>query len=294
VKRKRLSLSSNRRTGCRCILPAPTINDHQDFLGGLMTATVPLGHFIWYELLTTDPAGAAAFYPAVLGWSAQEWQPAPDAPPYTLFTDGTNPLSGMMALPEEAAGAPPHWLVYVSTPDTDATLARATNLGATVLAPPMDVPEIGRMAVLADPQGAAFAIFTPQAAGPEPPAVPPVGHVSWLELAANEREAAFRFYHELFEWQKGDAFDMGPAGTYQLFGHGEAPTGGVFDRPPEVPAPNWMVYIRVANLEGALARVTAHNGQVLNGPMEVPGGDRVAQCLDPQGAAFALHSTAAA
>lgn len=256
-----------------------------------MSATVPLGRFVWHELLTTDPAGAAAFYTGVLGWSAREWLPSSDAARCALWAQGSVPLGGLMQLPQDVrtAGAPPYWLAYVSTPDADATVARAWGLGAKILAAPMDMPGVGRVAVLADPQGAAFAIHTPENVVRAPVSYPPVGRVSWHELAANDAEGAFAFYQELFYWQKTDTLDMGPLGTYRYFGHGAVPLGGLYDRPVGIPAPNWLVYVRVADLERALARVKTHGGRVLNGPVNVPDGDRIAQCMDPQGAAFALH-----
>jgi uncharacterized protein len=259
---------------------------------GSATPVTPRGRFVWYELLTTDEAAAAAFYPKVLGWATEAWKTPPGAPPYTMWTNAGKSFGGLMALPKEAraAGAPPHWLGYVTVPDTDAALTKAQQYGAKSLMGPMDIPEVGRMAVIADPQGAVLSLFTPSMAGSEPPAHPAVGEASWRELATDDWKRAFDFYQDLFGWQKGEAMDMGPMGTYQILtlGGDRPPFGAMFNRPPQIPVSNWLYYFRVANLDEAIEKTKAGGGKILNGPMDVPGG-RIAQCMDPQGAAFAMH-----
>lgn len=255
-------------------------------------AEIPRGRFCWHELLTSDPAGAEAFYTEVVGWSTQAWEGGDE--PYTMWTTADGPIGGMMRLPDEAAqaGAPPHWVTYVSTPDLDGTVARARELGASLVWGPMDLPEVGRMAGLADPQGAHFAAFQPGGDAPGHDGVARMGEVSWHELATDGWEDAWSFYAELFDWQKTEAMDMGEMGVYQMFGRGAHPLGAMFQRPPQVPVSNWLVYVRVPDVAAAIARVQEGGGQVLNGPMEVPGGDMIAQCMDPQGGMFALHAVA--
>lgn len=250
------------------------------------------GRFIWYDLVTTDPEAAQEFYPQITGWTLQEWE-GPDA--YTLFRVGDTPVGGVMALPEEAveAGAPPHWFAHVASPDVEATTVRARELGATVLVEPEPVPGVGRFSILRDPQGAVFAAFTFEGEPVEYPDQPRVGDFSWHELATTDHEAALAFYRELFDWEVGEAMDMGDGWIYQLFRVGGRDVGGVFDKPPEMEGPPaWVLYVRVADLDDALERVREHGGRVVNGPQEVPGGDRVAQCMDPDGAVFALHEKA--
>ena len=253
--------------------------------------------FVWHELLAVDPPAAKDFYPAVVGWTTEEWKTPPGAPPYTMWMTGKTSIGGLMALPEEArkAGAPPHWLGYVSVADVDASLAQAKKLGAKVHAGPMDLPEVGRIVVLADPQGAAIALFTPKGAGMSPPEQPPVGAVSWNELATDDWSKAFEFYSQMFGWTKGDAMDMGPMGIYQILtpAGGGVPFGAMFNRPPQIPVSNWLYYFRVADLDAAIGKAKARGGKLLNGPMDVPGG-RIAQFMDSQGAAFALHWVAQA
>jgi uncharacterized protein len=251
----------------------------------------PLGRFCWYELLTSDPDAAGAFYGQVAGWSAEPWEGS--ELPYTVWMNGEAPVGGFMQLPEEAvaAGAPPHWLAYLSTPDADATMTRAQEMGASVLWGPKDVPSVGRVAGLQDPQGAVFAIHQPsgQTPGHDQPAS--VGGFSWHELATADGAAGWEFYSDLFGWEATDQMDMGEMGIYQMFGRGVDPLGGIFNMPPEIPFPNWLLYIRVEDLTAAVDTVTSRGGRVVNGPMEVPGGDMIAQCMDPQGAAFALHAS---
>lgn len=249
------------------------------------------GNFVWYELLSSDPEGAIRFYTAITGWQTQDWQGEGDVA-YTMFTRGDVPVAGVMQLPEEAReqGVPPHWLGYVTTPDVDASAARAAELGGAVLVEPQDIPEVGRFSVLADPQGAVFAAYTPAGQPPGAGSEPEVGDVSWHELAARDHEEAFAFYAELFGWDATDAMELGEMGTYQMFGPGRT-VGGMFDRPAEMPGPPaWLYYIRVEDVDPAAETVRAEGGQVLHGPVEVPGGDRIVQCLDPQDGAFALHA----
>lgn len=254
---------------------------------------VARGRFVWHELLTSDTEAARPFYAALTGWTAA---PMPDSTmPYELWMNGESPAGGLMTLPDEAVagGAPPHWMPYISTPDVTATAARATALGATVLAGPADVPGVGGWVVIQDPQGAVFAAFTPEQ-DMEPYEEPSVGEFSWHELMTTDWEAAWEFYSELFGWETTEDMDMGEGmGTYHMYGQEGAAYGGMYNRPPQVPAPpHWLLYISVDDVEKRAEHVTANGGRILNGPMEVPGGDKIVQCLDPQGAAFALHSKA--
>jgi predicted enzyme related to lactoylglutathione lyase len=258
-----------------------------------MSDANPHGRFVWYELMSTDPDAAVPFYESVIGWGTKPWEGGER--PYTMWTTSEKPSGGVMQLPEEAAaaGAPPHWLAYIFVSDTDAAVARATELGATVLVPRTEIPSEGCFAVLCDPQGATFALFTPEREAPGPEIQPQAGEFSWNELITTDHEAAFDFYSALFGWQKAEAMDMGEMGLYQMYGRGGPPLGGMFNQPAEMPGPpRWLYYARVDDVHQAVERVREAGGQVLNGPMEVPGGDYVAQCMDPQGAAFALHSTA--
>jgi predicted enzyme related to lactoylglutathione lyase len=240
------------------------------------------GRFVWHELLTTDTAAAAAFYPKVVPWRTQP----SNMPGYTIFMAGGVQTAGLMALPADAGGSA-HWIMYVGTPNVDATVTQAQGLGAKVWKAPGDIPNVGRFAVLADPQGATFAVFTPGSGAQ--PAKPPQGGFSWHELATTDVAAALRFYGELFGWTKGVGHDMGAMGVYQLFEHGGAAVGGMCNTQGPTTPPSWLSYVHVADSNRAVAAVKAAGGRLLHGPVEVPGGSWIAMFLDPQGGAFAVQ-----
>lgn len=254
------------------------------------------GRFIWYELMTPDVAGAKAFYGEVVGWTAQD-MPMPDMT-YTLLQVDGNGVAGAMPLtPETAAqGVPPNWTAYVAVDDADETAAKAASLGGKVMQQPLDIPGVGRFAIIADPTGAVIAVMTPAPMDPPRPPVQPgtPGHGSWHELYADDLEKAFAFYAELFGWTKDQDMDMGPMGTYRLFANQGGQAGGMMTRPDNIPVPLWLYYFQVDGIEAAAERVKAGGGQVLNGPMEVPSGAWIIQALDPQGAMFALVGSKAA
>lgn len=249
------------------------------------------GRFVWYDLMVDDFDKAAAFYSEIAGWKTQAWE-GESTMPYTMWAIGERSIGGMMPLPEEAKkmGAPPHWLAYVGTPDVDATAKQAEELGGKILMPAMDIPEVGRFAMIADPQGAAIAAFTP--ANDMPAGDPGPGDFSWHELMTTDKDAAWDFYEALFGWTKGEAMDMGDMGIYQMYGlSADKPLGGIMNKTPDMPEapPFWLYYIVVDDVVAAIERVKKLGGQVLNGPMEPPGGDIVAQVMDNQGVAFGLH-----
>lgn len=248
----------------------------------------PRGRFVWYDLMTTDPAAAIDFYRQVVGWTTQVWEQS--SPPYTMFQHDATSIGGAMQLPEEARaqGAPPHWLCYIGTPTIHETVAEAKGMGATEYVPPTEIPTVGWFAVLADPQGATFATFQGEQPGGE--WAPQVGDASWHELITSDWQAGFDFYQKLFGWQKTDAMEMAPGATYQMFGQNGATYGGMYSFMPGMPpVPYWMPYFCIADLDASVARVNDLGGRVRHGPMEVPGGDRVAVCTDAQGAAFGMH-----
>jgi len=252
------------------------------------------GKFTWYDLMTTDIESATKFYTALIGWELESWTGSGEMP-YTMWKGPKGPLGGVMPLPDDAKkmGAPPNWIAYVFVPDLDATCAKVTELGGQVVVPPTEIPNVGSFAILQDPQGAVFAgLSSPEdLSGPDEP--PQVGQVSWHELMTNDYEAAFAFYSTLFGWEKGEAMDMGPemGGTYQMFARKGTPLGGMFNRPAQMSAPPmWIYYIRVDDVEASVEKAKSLGACLVNGPEQVPGGDKVAQLTDPQGALFALHS----
>ena len=258
-----------------------------------MAETFPRGRFVWHELATTDPDAAASFYQKVVGWKLA---PSEQDPSYRYWQNRGTSLGGLMPLPDSAKsmGAPSNWLPYVAVPDVAATTRHAVSLGARTYVEPKNIG-VGEFAVLADPQGAVNAVYRSSGAqgGHDDPANP--GEFSWHELMTTDALAAWEFYHSLFGWVKTDAMDMGADGIYQMFGRGGMPLGGIYNKPAGVSAPaHWLSYARVHNADTAAAQVAKLGGRVIRGPMEVPGGDRIAMLMDPQGAAFAVHAVSAA
>lgn len=249
------------------------------------------GRLMWVELMTSDLKAAETFYTDVVRWTTTPFDGA--GMPYLMFGRSADALvAGAMTLPPELAqhGVPPHWGLYVGVEQLEVGAADVARLGGSPVSEVMEVPGIGRMQAMRDPQGAAFSIYQP-ADAPPPEAVPEVGEVSWIELMTTDAPAAEKFYQQLFGWQPTEAMDMGPIGKYHMFGRHLGSMGGMMNKTPEmaqVPS-NWGLYFRVTGLDAAVERVKAGGGRVLNGPMEVPGGDRIVNCMDPQGAAFSLH-----
>jgi uncharacterized protein len=244
------------------------------------------GFFVWYELTTTDLAGAKGFYGKVLGWTAED-VPMPGMT-YTLAKAKDMQVGGIMSMPKEArdAGIQPGWMGYVAIADVDEGAKKVAALGGKVLRPPADIPGIGRFAVVADPQGVAFQLFKgtgmpqPEASSAKP------GHVGWHELHTTDAVAGFEFYSALFGWTKDQPVDMGPMGIYQLFAIRGTPAGGMFNSP--LPGKSWLFYFSVDDIDAALGRITAAGGKMVREVTEVPGGVFIVQATDPQGALFAV------
>ena len=256
-----------------------------------------LGQFVWEDLMTTDTTSAATFYNKVGGLKTA---PAPFDPSYTTFLGSGTGMGGLMPLADDARamGAPPNWLSYVGTDNVDDTVRQAEALGGKVLKAAADIPNVGRFAILRDPQGAVFAVFsTTMPARPAASSVP-LGHMSWHELATSDYAAAFSFYQTLFGWHIVNDMDMGPGmGTYRVFAFGgsDAQAGGMYTKPAQQPGPPaWLPYIKVANVAAATDTAKSLGATIFHGPAEVPGGGWITMGADPQGAAFAVHSTPAA
>lgn len=252
------------------------------------------GRFVWYELMTTDVEGAKAFYGEVVGWRTR---PAPGAVDYTLFCIGEDGVAGLMQQPDQVKkmGAPPMWLGYLGTDNVERTAKQVVALGGKQLLAAQDIPEVGRFAVVADPQGAVFALFQPQ---PKPDAVRPedelrAGEVAWHELYTTDYASAWTFYSKLAGWHHTGSFEMGPeVVTYWMFesAPGERTRGGISNvaKAHKFP-PYWSFYFEVPDIAAAAQGVKSLGGTILNGPVEVPGGDNILQGRDPQGANFALY-----
>ncbi len=248
------------------------------------------GKFAWFDYYADDAEAARTFYSEAFGWKLTPFDGAGGDGTYLMFTaaDGV-PVGGSVDLPPEAKemDATPYWLSYIETADIEATLSKATSLGAQVVHQE-EMPTVGKFAVLLDPQGAAFATIQPaqhddgEHAGP--------GHCSWHDYMANDWEAAFEFYAELFDWVKTDSMQT-PSGTYQMFGRKGAgqSLGGFLNRGEMSDSPSWLYYFTLDNLDAGVERFTRLGGSIDVPAMEVPGGDRIAIGRDAQGARVALH-----
>lgn len=250
--------------------------------------------FVWHEVMVPNPSASPAFYSPITGWGTRKFDDGMD---YTMWTVDDAPVGGLMALPQELAsqGVPPHWLHYIGVQDVDATAARAQQLGGRITMPPTDIPDVGRFAVILDPQGAVFAIYKNTQETP-PPGAPKFGEFSWHELGTTDRDAAWAFYSALFGWQQTSMMDMGGGMMYQMFGlDGNAPIGGMYTLGADMAGipPNWLGYVLVKNVDDAVQAVAKGGGQLMAGPIDIPDG-RVAIFTDPQGAAFAVHQDTSA
>jgi uncharacterized protein len=252
--------------------------------------------FIWYELITPDPDAAIDFYGKVIGWNAADFPKAtPDGSRYTVVSAAERGVGGILKLTDAMgeAGMKPIWVGYVGVADADEAARRIAAAGGSIRMEPTDIPDVGRFAMAADPGGALFYVMKPQPRENEPAPAEggEVGTIGWRELYSSAGEkAAFAFYSGLFGWETMHEMPMGAMGTYRVFGADGVQMGGMMDKPANVPASIWGFYVNVDGVDTAAERVKAHGGQVLMGPMEVPGGSWIIQCLDPQGAAFALIS----
>jgi uncharacterized protein len=256
------------------------------------------GDFIWYELLTKDADAAGDFYGKAVGWtSTNSGQPGMD---YRFFSSGDGSdmkdgVGGYMAITPEMAegGARPAWFGYIGVDDVDASVAKLTAAGGAVLMPATDLEGVGRMAMVADPQGAPFYVMkgaSEETSHSFASLEPKVGHCAWNELATSDPESAKAFYGELFGWSKQGDMDMGPMGKYEfLMASGNRfGIGAVMPKMPEMPVSMWTYYFRVPDIDAGAAAIKANGGTILQEPTEIPGGDYSLTAMDPAGAAFGL------
>jgi hypothetical protein len=240
------------------------------------------GTFSWAELASRDTVGAKAFYTGLFGWSYED-TPVGESSVYTMFSQDGRAVAALH--PGQQDGAPPVWLSYVTVEDADATTERAKELGASVFAGPFDVMEAGRMSVLSDPQGAAFALWQPRdhiGAG----LVNGPGSLTLNQLNAADTSAAGDFYSTLFGWEVRGQDAPGPP-YYGIYNDG-ALNAGMMDLPEGSPGPpHWLVYFGSDDVEAAVERIGELGGSTLVEPMPVPGG-RIAVAQDPQGGTFGL------
>jgi uncharacterized protein len=249
---------------------------------GERTSHAP-GTFSWVDLATTDAAGAKEFYGELFGWEAED-MPG-EGGTYTMFRVDGKDVAACFA---QAGGPPPHWNSYVTVEDVDSAVAMAIELGGSVLMPGRDIERIGRMAVIADPTGAAVALWEPRGhIGAGLVNVP--GALCWNDLGTTDVDAAMAFHGELFGWTFEKRMDDDPL-RYMRIQNGDTENGSIHLQGEDERAtpPRWDVYFATSDLDGSTSRLTELGGRVLVPPLEVPAGGRVSVALDPQGAAFGL------
>jgi uncharacterized protein len=240
----------------------------------------------WADLGTPDIDAAAAFYGGLFGWSVPEGENSEQTGGYRQAMLRGKPVAGVMPLMQE--GQPPAWSTYVSVEDAEATAAKVREAGGTVLAEPMDVMELGKMAVFADPTGAVFGIWQPGTfVGAE--VVNETGAVVWNELNTRDTATSKTFYGAVFGWTFAEReFETG---NYTSLKAGEDPVGGMIDItgrvPDEVPA-HWLVYFATDDTATTIEKAKGSGGDVLFGPQEISEVGRIAVLKDPFGAVFAL------
>ena len=247
----------------------------------------------WFELATNKGAlsGAMAFYSRVLDWQFAD--SGMDGMSYHLASHGGDMIAGAMEMPDDVAGMPPAWMIYLEVDDIDATAAQIKASGGMIFREPADIPGTGRFAIAADPQGAAFGLLQPLPMDPPPPEGSGAwnqrkeSHGNWIELMSSDPAAGFDFYAALFGWTKSIAVDMGEMGSYQLFAWQGADIGGMMGL-GNAPQSCWLPYFGVNGVDAAITRIGDAGGTVLHGPVEVPGPAFIAMARDPQGAHFAV------
>lgn len=256
------------------------------------------GAFIWYELMTPNAAGAKTFYDSVVGWDIDAASSSPDnGMDYRMIKRSDGGFAGgLLAMPPEmvASGPKPGWFGYVHTTDVDGTAEALVAKGGAIHLPPNDLAGVGRIAMVADPWGAAFYLMNPTPPADQPDAQSDVfsveqpQHVRWNELWSGDSAAAVALYGELFGWTTEGEMDMGPMGAYRFIAHDGIGIGAMCNTMPGGDGPRWNVYIGVDDIDRAIAAVTAGGGTLLGDPQEIPGGEYSVHIRDPQGIGVGL------
>lgn len=252
------------------------------------------GDFVWYELMTSDADAAQQFYGGLISWTFEK--AGMEHVDYRMFKAGDAQIGGLLQLTPEMVehGARPCWVGYIQVDDVPAAVASAKEAGASVLMEGGEVPGVGPFAMLHDAEGAMFYVINDQS-GEASEAFsthePRNGHCAWNELLAGDVGAATSFYGSQFGWVVAESMDMGPMGQYDMLKNGadrDFMFGGLMVRPPAMPVSMWTFYFRVPEIDAAVEYVKANGGDVINGPMEIPGGEFIINGIDPQGAMFSV------
>jgi uncharacterized protein len=241
------------------------------------TATETVGKFVWHEQVSPDPKQAQDFYTRLLGWDTEVFKPG--EADYTMISARGQSHGGFGKAMEGAP--PPHWLSHVRVESLEETIEKAERAGGKLAAGPFEMAEVGRIAILADPQGAYVSAYEPEGEGPASEGV-----FVWDELGTTDVDGAQRFYEEVFGWTTSD---MGPEyGGYRIFNRGETGIAGVMALPDATVPPHWQPYVAVDDPDATTAKAKELGGAALMEPMDVPKVGRLAVLRDPQGATFGI------
>jgi predicted enzyme related to lactoylglutathione lyase len=249
----------------------------------------PIGRFVWHDLMTTDPEKAQQYYSDLLGWTYKDFT-TPEGTYRMIHAAGTE-WGGFMPL-DPAHGVPSHWISYVTVADVDATTAKVQELGGQVAVPAMDIPTVGRFAVIASPTGAYVSPFRPESSQGEPPPnpAPGPGAFVWHELLSKDPKEDGEFFSGIFGWRIEEV-PMGEMGSYFLFKRLDTgrDAGGMMPKPPGEEGPSaWLPYIQVESADATAARTQELGGTVCVPPMDIPNVGRFTVTTDPMGAFIAF------
>jgi uncharacterized protein len=243
----------------------------------MTTATTTVGKFVWHEQVSSDPKQAQDFYTQLFGWETETFKPGEID--YTMISSGGQMHGGFSKAMEGAP--PPHWLSHVRVEDVDETIERAKSAGGKLAAGPFEMSEVGRMAIVADPQGGYVGVYQPEGDDPAREGV-----FVWDELGTSDVDAAQRFYEQVFGWTTSD---MGPDyGGYRIFNRGDDGIAGVMSLPDASIPTHWQPYVAVDDPDRTTAKAIELGGSALMEPMDVPNVGRIAVLRDPQGATFGI------
>jgi predicted enzyme related to lactoylglutathione lyase len=244
------------------------------------------GKFVWFEHVSQDAKKAQAFFAEVLGWKSRPFPMGNSSYDMILLGDSADTMIGGYAAPK-GNGQAAHWISYLSVEDVDAAAKAAAAQGGRVVEAPYDVPGVGRMARIADPQAAELCLFKSSEGDPADAPKTPQGGWLWNELHTSDAPAALSFYEKVVGFGHR-AMDMGPGGIYYILSKGGVDRGGATALLPAGVAPHWLPYVCVNDVDATVARAKKGGATIQMAADDIPGVGRVALLLDPTGAALAL------
>jgi predicted enzyme related to lactoylglutathione lyase len=245
----------------------------------MTTLAASVGKFVWHEQVSSDPKQAQEFYTQLFGWGTEVFKPGEGDYDYAMISAHGQSHGGFGKAQEGAP--PPHWLSHVRVGNVDETVQKAEAAGGKLAAGPFEMGEVGRMAIIGDPQGAYISAYEPESDGPAAEGV-----FVWDELGTTDVDAAQGFYEEVFGWTTND---MGPEyGGYRIFNRGDTGVAGLMALPDSSIPPHWQPYVAVDDPDARVKKASELGGSILMEPMDVPNVGRIAVLQDPQGATFGI------